>query len=81
MQAESAALVENKGDSSKDTLKHLASLLAEEKMATMSSDEMKEIMAFRRRATFREADQRKMNEELNRRRAQGLAVPELRKEE
>ena len=56
MQLESNELVENKNVKANYTFKHLASLLAEEKMKTMSSEEMRSIATLRKKISFKEKD-------------------------
>ena len=52
MMYESAALIEKKN--TPHTFKHLASLLAEEKMRTMSADEMRSIATMKRKISYKE---------------------------
>ena len=56
MQVESNELVENKDVNQQHTFKHLASLLAEEKMKSMSSEEMRSIATMRKKISFKEKD-------------------------
>ena len=65
MQAESDELVVKKDFNSKYTLKHLASILAEEKMKTMSSDEMKAILNMRRKISFKASDPAELEQKLS----------------
>ena len=54
MMLESAELIEKKNADTPHTFKHLASLLAEEKMKTMSADEMRSIATMKRKISYKE---------------------------